>query len=141
MFILNTLKPYKEIDSAGIQYSVCRDYDHISRHRCLRQVVHRPNESDRFMALEVPNSVVENNLDFVYHNVTPDEENRLDVIAYKCLGSASYSWVISYFNNIEDGFTVRSGQKLKMPRSVTDLMTTGNMLASIPAVQLNLGSE
>lgn len=141
VFILDTLKPYKELDSGGIQYSVCRDYSHISRHRALRQVVHKPLDSDRYMALEVPNPIQSSNIDFVYHNVTPDEENRLDVIAYKCLGSASYSWVISYFNNIEDGFTVRSGQKLKMPRSVTDLMTTGNVLASVPAVQLNLGSE
>ena len=80
MFILDTLKPYKELDSGGIQYSVCRDYSHISRHRALRQVVHKPLDSDRYMALEVPNPIQSSNIDFVYHNVTPDEENRLDHI-------------------------------------------------------------
>lgn len=141
MFVLNTLSPYKELDRKGIQYSVCRDYDHISRHRSLRQVAYNPGHSDRFVALENANPIVESNVQFVYHNVTPDEENRLDVIAQNCLGSASYSWAIAYFNNIQDGFTCRPGQKLKMPRSVADLMTTGNIMESVPAVQLNLGSE
>ena len=124
MFVLNTLSPYEELDRKGIQYSV-----------------HNPEDSDRFVALENANPVVENNVQFVYHNVTPDEENRLDVIAQNCLGSASYSWAIAYFNNIQDGFTCRPGQKLRMPRSIVDLMTTGNIMESVPAVQLNLGSE
>lgn len=142
MFILNTLSPYKELDRQGIQYSVCRDYDHISRYRNLRQVIHCPdNASDRFIATEVANPIVENDVQFTYHVVTPDEENRLDVISYKHLGTASYAWAIAYFNNIEDGCTVKPGQTVKVPRSVTDLMTTGNILQSVTALQLNLGSE
>lgn len=141
MFILNTLSPYKVLPRTGIQYSVCRDYDHICRHRNLRQVVHGPDASDRFMALETPNPVVENNLSFVYHEVTPDEENRLDVIAYNYLGSASYSWTIAYFNAIQDGYTVRPGQVVRIPSNITSLMTTGNIMQSVTALQLNLGSE
>ena len=141
MFILNTLSPYKELNRQGIQYSVCRDYDHISRYRNLRQVIHCPNNaSERFIATEVPNPIVENDVQFTYHVVTPDEENRLDVISYKHLGTASYAWTIAYFNNIEDGYTVKPGQTVKVPRSVTDLMTTGNILQSVTALQLNLGS-
>ena len=141
MFILNTLSPYKKLPRLGIQYSVCREYDHISRHRGLRQVVHGPNSVDRYMALEVPNPIEESNVSFVYHEVTPSEENRVDVIAYNYLGNASYGWVICYYNNIEDGYTVRPGQKLRIPKSITDLMTTGNLLQSVTALQLNLGSE
>lgn len=141
MFILNTLAPYKELPRLGIQYSVCRDYDHISRHRGLRQVVHGPDSVDRYMALEVPNPIEESGVNFVYHEVTPSEENRLDVIANNYLGSASYSWAIAYYNGIEDGYTARSGQKLRIPDSITSLMTTGNLLQSVTALQLNLGSE
>lgn len=125
----------------GIQYSVCRDYDHISRHRGLRQVVHGPDSVDRYMALEVPNPIEESGVNFVYHEVTPNEENRLDVIANNYLGSASYSWAIAYYNSIEDGYTARPGQKLRIPDSITSLMTTGNLLQSVTALQLNLGSE
>lgn len=141
MFILNTLSPYKELDRPGIQYSVCRDYSHISRHRNLRQVVHGPNRNDRYMALEVPNPIVDSGIDFVYHEVTPNEENRLDVISYNFLGSASYGWTIAYFNNIEDGYTVKPGQTVRIPSNITSLMTTGNILQSVTALQLNLGSE
>lgn len=141
MFILNTLAPYKKLPRPGIQYSVCRDYDHISRYRGLRQVVHGPDSVDRYMALEVPNSIEESGVNFVYHEVTPSEENRLDVIANNYLGSASYSWAIAYYNSIEDGYTARPGQKLRIPDSITSLMTTGNLLQSVTALQLNLGSE
>ena len=141
MFILNTLAPYKKLPRTGIQYSVCREYDHISRHRGLRQVVHGPDSVGRYMALEVPNPIEGSEVNFVYHEVTPSEENRLDVIANNYLGSASYSWAIAYYNNIEDGYTARPGQKLRIPDSITSLMTTGNLLQSVTALQLNLGSE
>lgn len=141
MFILNTLSPYKVLDRKGIQYTVCRDYDHISRHRGLRQVVHQPEEVDRYIALETPNPVTESNVSFTFHEVLPKEENRLDVIAYNYLGSASYSWTIAYYNYITDGYTVRPGQVIRIPKDITSLMTTGNLLQSVPATQLNLGSE
>ena len=76
-----------------------------------------------------------------WHEVESVEENRLDLIAYKYLGSASYSWVIAYFNQIEDGFTCRLGQKLMIPKSVTDLMQTGEILQPVTALTLNLARE
>ena len=141
MFILNTLSPYKVLPRNGIQYTVCREYNRISAHRGLRQVIHEPEQPDRFIALETVNPITETGIAFVYHEVLPSEENRIDVVAYNYLGSASYGWVISYYNNIEDGFTIRPGQVLRIPDSITSLMTTGNILQSVPAVQLNLGSE
>ena len=142
MFILNTLSPYEELPDDYIQYTVYRDFDHISRYRNLRQVVHLPEDTtNRYIALEVPNPIQETNLDFAYHEVTPNEENRLDVISYNYYGTASYSWVISYFNDIQDGYTVHPGQTLKMPKNISSLMTTGNMLQSVTALRLNLGTE
>ena len=136
----NTLIPYRLIKHKGIDYSVCRDFKHICRYRGLRQIIHNPNDSDRFIALETPNTL-KTNAKFRYYDVPITEENRLDLIAYKFYGSAQYSWIISYFNNIEDGFSVREGQRLKILNNFTDLFNKGELLASIPALQLNLGSE
>lgn len=135
----DTLKPYGIIDHTGIEYTVCRDFNHISRYKGLRQLVHNPSE-DRFIALETPNSIL-TNAKFRYYDVPATEENRLDLIAYKFFGSAQYSWIISYFNSIDDGLTVMEGQRLKILDNFTDLFSKGELLASIPALTLNLGSE
>lgn len=140
MEFYNTLVPYKTLDYKGIQYTSCRDFNHISRYRGLRQVIHSPNEPDRLVTLEIPNSFT-TNTDVNYYEVSADTENRLDIIAYRFLGSAQYAWVIAYFNGIEDGFTCREGQKLAIPKSISSLFNTGEILQAIPASTLNLGSE
>lgn len=141
MKFYNTLTPYKTIDYDGVQYTTCVDYSHISRYKGLRQVIHSPNNFEaRFIALETPNSFT-THCDVLYYDVPADEENRLDIIANKFLGSASYVWVLAYFNHIEDGFTVREGQRLQIPKTLTTLFNDGEILASIPATTLNLGSE
>lgn len=136
----DTLIPYCTIEHTGIEYTVCKDYKHISRYKGLRQLIHNPNDSDRFITLENPN-IITSNMQFTYYDVPSMEENRLDLIAYKFFGSAQYSWIISYFNNIEDGYSVYEGQRLKILKNFTDLFSVGEMLAPIPAMQLNLGSE
>lgn len=133
-------KSYDTIEHEGIAYAVCKDFNHISRYRNLRQVVHCPDTFDRYVTLETVNPFV-TNTEVKYHEVTVTEENRLDLIAYKELGSASYGWVIAYFNQIEDGYTVREGQRLVIPNSVTALLSKGEILAPITAVKLNLGEE
>ena len=133
-------KSYKVLEHEGIVYSTCRDFDHISRYRNLRQVVHLPDSVDRYVTLETVNPFVSNTT-VKYHEVTVTEENRLDLIAWKELGSATYSWVIAYFNSIEDGYTVREGQRLVIPTSVTALLSSGEILAPVTALKLNLGEE
>lgn len=140
MEFYNTLVPYKTLDYKGIQYASCRDFNHISRYRGLRQVIHSPNEPDRLVTLETPNPFT-TGTDVNYYEVSADTENRLDVIAYRFLGSAQYAWVIAYFNGIEDGFTCREGQKLAIPKSISSLFNTGEILQAVPASTLNLGSE
>lgn len=133
--------PYKELEHKGIEYSVCKDYDHISRYKGLRQVVHNPADSEeRFIALETPNPFT-TNVEVDYYEVPTYQENRLDIIAQDKLGSASYSWVIAYFNRIEDGFTVKPGQKLIIPKQFTSLFNKGEILQSVSPLALNLGSE
>lgn len=136
----DTLKPYYKIPYDGIAYGHCRDFNHISRYQNLRQVTHNAESSDRFVALETSNPF-KTNCEVVYYEVPAHEENRLDVIAYKTLGSAQYAWVIAQFNSIEDGFTVREGQKLAIPKSISSLFSKGEILASVSALTLNLGTE
>ena len=102
--------------------------------------MHKPNSADRYVTLETVNPFV-SHTEIKYHEVTVTEINRLDLIAEKELGSATYGWVIAYFNQIEDGYTVREGQKLIIPNSVTALLSNGEVLAPITALRLNLGEE
>lgn len=137
----NTLTPYKVLDYQGIEYNVCKDYNHISRYKGLRQVAHNPDDSyARFITLEIPNAFY-SNVEVQFYDVPTYYENRLDLIANKFLGSPNYAWVICYFNQIEDGFTVRPGQRLMIPKTFTSLFNNREILSSIPATKLNLGSE
>lgn len=141
MIFYDTLRPLDILDYKGIQYGVCRDFNHISRYRRLRQVVHNPAEtSDRIVTLETPNPF-ETHSDVIYYDVPAIEENRLDLIAYKFLGSAQYAWTIAYFNGIEDGFTVLEGQRIKIPKTFSQLYNKGECLASVSPLTLNLGTE
>lgn len=138
---VSTLIPYADMDYQGIEYGVCRDYSHISRYRTLRQVVHSPEDDDtRFVALETTNQFT-TSTEVEFYDVPEYEENRLDLIANKFLGSAQYSWVLAYFNNIEDGFSVREGQRLMIPKSISSLFSSGEILGAVPPTMLNLGSE
>lgn len=137
----DTLIPYKVLPHLGIEYNVCRNFDHISRYKGLRQVVHAPLDQDqRFIALETVNPI-DIHASYSWYEVMPTEENRLDLIAKKFYGSAQYSWVISYMNRIEDGFSVASGQRIMILDNFMDLFNSGELLASIPAMILNLGAE
>ena len=100
MEFYDTLKPFKILQHTGIQYSVCRSFEHISRYKGLRQVAHNISTNDRFTGLETPNPFT-TSADITYYDVPAHEENRLDIIANKFLGSATYSWVIAYFNDID----------------------------------------
>ena len=142
MINYDTLIPYHVIEYNGIQYGTCREFPHISRYRCLRTVNHETNTNNQFMTLESPNTI-HSNTPVKYYFVRLSEENRLDLIADKYLGSASYAWVLAYLKNIEDGFTVSEGQRLKIPesKSVTALFETGEMLAPVNPLLLNLGAE
>lgn len=139
--IKDLTQPYKTADYTGIAYSTCVDYDFISRYRNLREIVIGPNSEEKFTLLETVNPLVTNNLEIIYHVVELSEENRLDLIANKYLGSATYSWVIAYFNKIDDGYTVREGQTIIIPKTITALFSNGEILAPITALKLNLGEE
>lgn len=138
--VLNTLKPYYVVDYDGIDYGVCRDFSHITQYRSLRQVVHNPNKSTRFIALETVNPFL-SAIEVEFYDVPDSEENRLDIIAYNKLGSATYSWILAYLNHIEDGYTVHSGQQIIVPKAFNKLFDKGEILEPVSIDTLNLSSE
>ena len=92
------------------------------------------------MALETVNTIPDG-VNVRYYIVPGKFENRLDLIAEDQLGSATYAWIIAYFNKIQDGYTAIEGTKLAIPVSVSSLFEQGQILESVTAVRLNLGSE
>ena len=136
----DTYNAYKEVERDPIQYTYCVGYNHISRYRGLRQVIHEGTNSDRFIALETTNPFT-TSASMKYYVVPENRENRLDLIAQEQLGSATYSWVIAYVNRIVDGFTVLPGTTLAIPTSISALFENGELLSSHAATKLNLGSE
>lgn len=139
-YLNSTIESYAEVERDDIQYTYCRDFNHVSRYRGLRQVIHQGQSPDRYVALESPNAF-ETHTNITYYTVPANRENRLDIIAQELLGSADYKWVIAYFNGIIDGFTVHEGMTLRVPKTVSSLFETGEVLSPIPATKLNLGSE
>lgn len=135
-----TTESYAVVEREPIQYTYCRDFSHISRYRGLRQVIHEGQLEDRYVALETPNPF-ETHTNITYYTVPANYENRLDIIAKELLGAAEYKWVIAYFNGIVDGFTVRPGMTLKVPKTVSSLFEAGEILAPVSATKLNLSEE
>lgn len=140
MLFQDTSTQYKEVERDPIQYTYCKDFKYLSRYKSLRQVIHEGKSKGRFVAFETTNAF-NSTCKTKSYVVTPDKENRLDLIAQEQLGSATYSWVIAYFNNIPDGFTALEGTTLIMPVSITALFDKGEILSSISVNKLNLGSE
>ena len=136
----DTWRPYKTVKRDPIQYTYCVDYDHICRYMTLRQVVHEGKQASRFTALETTNAFNTSAAMKVY-TVPSHLENRLDVIAYNELGSATYAWIIAYINKISDGYTVLEGTQLLIPESISQLFETGEILGNVEATHINLGSE
>lgn len=140
MRFYDTTTPYQSIDHTGIAYTTCRDFDYISRYKGLRQIIHNPDSPDRFVTLETPNSA-SFDVKTTSYTVPTTLQNRLDIIAGKHVGSALYGGILAYMNDIDDGFTVRPGQKIIIMNNFTDLFNSGELLASVPPMTLNLGSE
>lgn len=136
----DTYDEYRTVERDPIQYTYCVDFPHISRYKGLRQVIHQGQSSDRFIALETVNPIPKDP-DVTYYTVPYHMENRLDLIAQEQLGSATYAWVLAYYNRIPDGFTVLEGARLAIPSSISNLFNKGQLLQSVTAVKLNLGSE
>lgn len=136
----DTWRPYRKVKRDPIQYTYCVDYQHISRYRGLRQVIHQGLSPSRYVSLETINAFVTSAVMRTY-TVPSHLENRLDIIARDQLGSASYAWIIAYVNKIQDGFTALEGTELKIPTSISALFNQGELLSTVSATKINLGSE
>lgn len=62
------------------------------------------------------------------HIVKAGEEGRLDMISAQYYGSSLYWWAIAYASNIYDPFSIRPGDKLRIPSLPTILGLKGVMI-------------
>lgn len=137
-----TWDPYKTLPYDGIEYTTCIEYEHVSRYRNLRGVVHCPtNPEDRFIGHETFN-YFECNQDVIFYEVPLEKEHRLDLIAYETMGDATLSWIIALCNNITDGKSCYEGQILAIPKNgVYALFNPGELLQPVSPFNLNLGPQ
>ena len=103
--------------STDISYAPNTDYPHVSRYAILRKI---KNQKENVSYLETQNArYPEDSSMDQYHVVSPGEENRLDIIAYKYYNDASLYWAIALANNIFDTYTIPVGTSLRIPALAT----------------------
>lgn len=54
-------------------------------------------------------------VDDIYHTVTIQEENRIDVVAYNFYGNVGFWWILASANNIVDPTVLEAGSILRIP--------------------------
>lgn len=59
-------------------------------------------------------------VDTVDHIIVAGE--RLDVLAHRYLGDSDYWWVIALANRIRDPFSIRVGDRIRIPQNVLDIL-------------------
>lgn len=126
--------------SIPIRYTVARDFNYLSRYRMLRQIIIGEGTSNPVVVFEYPNKFTTSST-LQYHEVLPEEADRLDLLAYRLLGSVDYSWILAFINNIQDSYTVSNGFNLAYPSSVSDLLKSGEFFAPVSPISMNLGTE
>lgn len=108
-----------------MQYANPRGYGgSISRYSTLRQII----DIDTNARVETFNQVgVEKSNQDVYHTVLTEEENRLDLIAYRYYHDGSMGWAIALANEIVDPFVIKIGTVLRIP-PIQSLYVRGGVL-------------
>lgn len=94
-----------------MMYAKPRLYSYMSRYTIYRLIVDDNEAYDETVNVTpIPESDNDK-----YHEVLLEEENRLDIIAYKYYNDASFSWIIAMANNIIDPFFIKRGTVLRIP--------------------------
>ena len=106
-----------------MMYAKPRIYPYMSRYTIYRLII---NNNETYTETVNQTKIPESNNDR-YHEVLPEEENRLDIIAQKYYNDASFSWMIAMANDIIDPFFIKSGTVLRIPDFV-DLFQWNSVL-------------
>lgn len=88
----------------------------FSRYRNLKRLVFDDNSKriETMGEVEIPEKDGD-----IFYKVTPQYENRLDLVAYKFYHNPLYWWVIAYASDIKDPFNVPSDTILRIPSTTT----------------------
>lgn len=110
-----------------MMYAKPRKYKNTSRYGIYRQIIDNNNTY-----LETSNQIkVAESSNDKYHEVQPDEENRLDIISNKYYGNPEYYWAIAMANNFVDPFIVKSGDIIRIPDFASLLKWNGALYSRV----------
>lgn len=108
-----------------MRYSDPRKYENLSRYRVYRQILSDDTYLESFNQKEIEKSDGD-----VYHIVTKQEENRLDMISNNYYGTPEYWWILAIANNFIDPFVLTSGTSVRIPP--LDVLFTWNGVLHLP---------
>lgn len=94
-----------------MMYANPRKYDDISRYSIYRLIID-DNETYTETVNQTPIDITDKDK---YHQVQPEEENRLDIIANNYYGQPQYAWIIAMGNGIIDPLVIKPGTILRIP--------------------------
>lgn len=99
-------------DNTNIMYKdTIKDY--TSRYRGANKLIY---QTENIEALETQNDIdfIPDDTD-IFFEVTPDYENRLDLIAYRFYNNPLYWWIIASASNIKDPTIIPPSTILRIP--------------------------
>lgn len=105
-----------------IKYSKPRQFNYSSRYGKYRVITDNSSYIETFNQTTIDKSDNDK-----YHIVLPEQENRIDMIAYQYYHDASLSWVILLANEIIDPFIIKAGTTIRIP-SIMSLYKNGGAL-------------
>lgn len=114
---IKDLKGRLNEDSIKAQYTVPYGIKNASRYKHIDELLIEQNGSQKLIKKTlgpIDLGIFPFNGTNLY-TVTPAEENRIDIVAYKLYGSASLYWVLCYMNNIVDPLVLPAGRVLYVP--------------------------
>ena len=94
-----------------MMYAAPRKYTDLSRYSIYRLII---DDNETYTETVNRTHIPQSDNDR-YHEVQPEEENRLDIIANKYYNKPEYSWIIAMGNELIDPFFIKRGTVLRIP--------------------------
>lgn len=108
-----------------LTYESPRQYKFTSRYTPYRRILDKDGSNyyhESFNQTSINEGVTDQ-----FFTVTVKQENRLDIIAVKYYGFATYWWIIAMANNVIDPFNIPVGTVLRIPQLSAIYLSKGVM--------------
>lgn len=113
-------------DSVEIKNRLVEKYNYYSLSRYKRQTI--LYDEGTIYATMYPEDMSVKSESYSEYIVPKCEEGRLDLVANRVYGDSTLFWVIGYYNEIVDPFSIKRGDVLKIP-PLASLYRSGGVLS------------